>query len=213
MEKGRWWMDVSGICVCAGVRREIGSKGGWMATLDGGRIDCACACVCTHCPPHSTSTLHTEEEQEGAAPSGTTATTTTSSDYANVRLSILAARELEEETAGTVVVEPRMIAACTFVDTGVFHRCVYVSVCESHPFHPFIHIKAHSTIDILPPITISTQLPVLPPAARARLRPPVPAGAQAALPAPRLQVTQHTQSGERNRDTHIYRHTDTRLLI
>lgn len=73
---------------------------------------------------------HPNPDLPKTGPATTTPSTSSSSNtdpttaYLNARLAPLAARELEEETAGTVKVDAGRIAGAAFVDTGVFHRWV-----------------------------------------------------------------------------------------
>lgn len=125
--------------------REWGDMGGRIVAKDGDEGKKAeCVCVCLHAwngrwgsrqrgeregwakntpitiPPTS---MRTEAAAGGTGDDKKGTAGGSNSNYANVRLSVLAARELEEETAGTVKVEAGQIAASPFVDTGIFHRC------------------------------------------------------------------------------------------
>jgi hypothetical protein len=74
-------------------------------------------------PPPTPKQNLTKPTDEDTTTAGST--TMTPQEYANARLAALAARELLEETAGTVKIDPGRLVAATWVDTGIFHRCVW----------------------------------------------------------------------------------------
>ena len=96
---------------------------------------------------------HPNPDYQKQGPATTTTSSSSNTDpttaYLNARLAPLAARELEEETAGTVKVDAGRIAAAAFVDTGMFHRWARLGcwgvggVCVSVRMGDGPHAHAH----------------------------------------------------------------------